>query len=114
LFCKGTVIFREFEPGKMGYIVNKGQVRLVKLNPFLKEESTLAILGPGEIFGELALLGSSKRIATAIADTDDTELLMFDEQNFVAMLQNNPDFCMKILRICCKRIKEMDDRFELS
>jgi len=110
LFKKGTIIFREFEKGKVGYIIKKGRVRLVKLNPILHQESELTTLGEGEIFGELALLGSNQRIATAISDSDDTQLIVYDEENFQSMLYHDIDFAMKILRICCSRIKNMNEK----
>ncbi|MDD2717104.1 MAG: cyclic nucleotide-binding domain-containing protein [Candidatus Wallbacteria bacterium] len=111
LFKKGTIIFRELDAGRFGYIIQKGRVKLVKLNPFLKEETTLALLGPGEIFGELSLLSGQKRIATAVSDAEDTQLLMFDEENFESLLTHDLQFCLKIMKISCMRIKEMDEKF---
>jgi len=110
LFKKGTIIFREFEKGKIGFVIKRGSVRLVKLNPILHQETELAVLGVGEIFGELSLLGSHQRIATAISDSDDTELIIYDEERFQNMIYHDIDFAMKVLKICCSRIKNMNEK----
>lgn len=109
-FRKGTIIFQEGDKGKTGYVIKSGKVRLVKLNRVQKKETEIAVLEPGEIFGELALIQPGDRTATAISDCDSTELIAFDEKNFNHMLYNDHDFCLKILRICCQRIKDMNEK----
>ncbi|MDD5089835.1 MAG: cyclic nucleotide-binding domain-containing protein [Candidatus Wallbacteria bacterium] len=109
-FKKNAIIFRESDKGKSGYIIKSGQVKLVRMNRVQKKETILAVLSVGEMFGELALLGDNTRIATALSDDDDTELISFDEKNFYHMIYNDIDFCLKIMKICCQRIKEMNDK----
>ncbi|KAB2838287.1 cyclic nucleotide-binding domain-containing protein, partial [bacterium] len=67
-FSLGTEIFREGQPGHLAYLVEDGLVEIDraidgKRVPFLK-------VGPGEIFGEMAVIDGSERMATAVAATD--------------------------------------------
>jgi CRP-like cAMP-binding protein len=66
------VIFRNGEPGDCCYIVLNGAVRISKFLPHIGEEA-LAVLKPGDYFGEMALIDSSPRSAGAIAN-DDTDV----------------------------------------
>ncbi|MBN1838306.1 MAG: cyclic nucleotide-binding domain-containing protein, partial [Spirochaetales bacterium] len=53
-FQQGDVIFCEYEPGDTFYMIQTGRVQIVKI--FEEIEKTIAILNPGEIFGEMAIL----------------------------------------------------------
>ena len=53
-FEKGEVIFCEYEPGDTFYLIQKGRVQIIKIMGEI--EKTVAILQPGEIFGEMAIL----------------------------------------------------------
>ena len=64
----GTVIFNKGDPGEEMYIVASGQVRIV--SDIEVEEEILAHLGPGGVFGEMALLTGSPRTAGALATMD--------------------------------------------
>ncbi len=71
----GDVVFHEGDDGKALYIVLEGSVKVVKkIGP---EDRTLAVLGPGSNFGELALIGHCCRFATAIAEKDSLLLIMY-------------------------------------
>ena len=68
----GEVLFEEGSVGDMAYIIERGEVEIIKLSQ--KREILLAKRGPGEVFGEIALLFDSPRTATVRARTD-TELI---------------------------------------
>ena len=69
-FIKGAPVFHEGEKGNALYIVKTGLVKVIKASKVGKEK-TLAILRPGDSFGEMAILTSEGRSATveALADT---------------------------------------------
>lgn len=69
----GQLIIREGDPGRSFYVIVEGKVRIYKLGPDDKE-ITLAHLGEGAFFGEMALLSGAPRTANVIAE-DDTEIL---------------------------------------
>ena len=64
-FPEGHVLFREGEAGAVMYVVQRGRVRIARQLP--SGERTLAVLGPGEFFGEMAILNHKPRTATGTA-----------------------------------------------
>jgi CRP-like cAMP-binding protein len=107
-FKAGAMIFSEFEPGDNFYLIQSGRVHLVKLIGEI--EKTLDIIGPPEMFGEMAILENSPRSATAIA-LDEVKVLEFNARNFEVLLLGNPQIAMRILRMFCKRIYDAKRRF---
>ncbi|HTP59854.1 MAG TPA: cyclic nucleotide-binding domain-containing protein, partial [Spirochaetia bacterium] len=64
-YADGQMVFCEHEPGKELYIVKSGKVEILKVTP--PEEMILSILREGDIFGELSIVTSKPRNATAVA-----------------------------------------------
>jgi CRP-like cAMP-binding protein len=63
----GTVLVREGEPGKEMYVIQSGKVRISK--KVREVEKVLAVLGPGEFFGEMAIISNKPRNASATVMT---------------------------------------------
>ena len=95
-FKQGDIIFSEFELGDTFYFIQSGRVQLVKLVGDI--ERTLDILQPSEMFGEMAILESSPRSATALA-LDEVKVLEFNSQNFEVLLLGNPQIALKLLKM---------------
>jgi CRP-like cAMP-binding protein len=74
-YTAGDIIFHEGESGKAVYVVLDGSVKIIKKSN--AESKTLAVLGPGSDFGELALIGQCSRFATAVAEKDSLLLIMY-------------------------------------
>ncbi|MDR2149524.1 MAG: Crp/Fnr family transcriptional regulator [Spirochaetaceae bacterium] len=107
VFQEGQIIFSEFEPGDTFYLVQSGQVRLIKLIGGI--EKILDILQPSDVFGEMAILENSPRSATAIA-VDTVTVLEFNRQNFEILMQGNPQIAIKLLKTFVKRIYDQKKR----
>ncbi|MDR3342390.1 MAG: Crp/Fnr family transcriptional regulator [Treponema sp.] len=107
-FQADEMIFSEFEPGDTFYLIQSGQVKLVKIIGNI--EKTLDVLQPSEMFGEMAILENSPRSATAIA-VDTVKVLEFNRQNFEILMLGNPSIAMKLLRLLAKRIYDSKRRF---
>jgi CRP-like cAMP-binding protein len=107
-FKAGEMIFSEFEPGDNFYLIQSGRVHLVKIIGEI--EKTLDIIGPPEMFGEMAILENSPRSATAIA-LDEVKVLEFNARNFEVLLLGNPQIALRLLRMFCKRIYDAKRRF---
>jgi CRP-like cAMP-binding protein len=107
-FKPGEIIFSEFEPGDTFYLIQSGRVHLVKVIGEI--EKTLDIIGPSDMFGEMAILENSPRSATAIA-LDRVTVLEFTAQNFEVLLLGNPQIALRLLRMFCKRIYDAKRRF---
>jgi CRP/FNR family transcriptional regulator, cyclic AMP receptor protein len=93
----GQVIFSEGDPGNEMYGIIEGQVELKTTT------RSIATLGPDEVFGEMAVIDSSPRMATAVA-TEDTVLAMIDKRRFLFLVQETPMFALQVM-------SSMADRF---
>ncbi|BBM89580.1 hypothetical protein COTS27_01285 [Spirochaetota bacterium] len=98
---QGEIIFCEFEPGETLFFLQEGQVRLIKI--LNNKEKTLAIIRPGDIFGEMSILEKQPRSATAIAETD-VKLLELNKESFLLLVKNQPALGIKLLKIFAARI----------
>ncbi len=86
----GTIICEQGQPGTELYLVIAGTIEIVK------NGHTIATLGPGSSFGEMAMLDEPMRSATAIA-AEDCELMVIPRDAFFAMLRGNSLLAVKIL-----------------
>ncbi len=106
----GQVIIAEFEPGDCFYLIQSGNVQLVKcVNGASKN---LDILKPGEFFGEMAILDKSPRSATCMA-AGRVECLEFNKENFEILITGNPQIALILLKLFCKRIYDQKRRFRI-
>jgi CRP/FNR family transcriptional regulator, cyclic AMP receptor protein len=91
----GQLLFQTGEPGESLYIVRSGEIEL-----FIKDTAgqkiVLNVVRSGEMFGELSLLDSGPRSATATALTE-TELLVLDRDDLLLLFQKKPDAALHML-----------------
>jgi CRP/FNR family cyclic AMP-dependent transcriptional regulator len=97
-FRAGDVIFKQGDPGTEFFVIRSGKVRVTLGN------RTLQVLGPSEIFGEMALVDAEPRSATAIAETDCT-LVPVDEKQFLFMTSEAPYFALSLMRVLVQRLR---------
>jgi CRP-like cAMP-binding protein len=86
---EGETIFGEGDSGDSLYMIIAGQVEVLKR--FGQEERAVGVLGPGEYFGEMALLGRDPRSATARALTS-LDVLVLPASDFSALAGSLPEF----------------------
>jgi CRP/FNR family transcriptional regulator len=101
VFQKDSVIFCEFEPGKELYIIREGKVKIIKSDK--NAEMMLALLGEGDIFGELAIISDKPRNATAISYTR-CRLTPVNRETLVLLMNRSPDVVNRIFASLCQRI----------
>ena len=70
---------------------------------------TLNTLNPGEMFGEMALIGDEPRSATAVAVTD-SKLLPVDEERFLFLVEQTPYFALYVMRVLADRLRSTSSR----
>lgn len=104
VYQKSDVIFEEQSTGNEMYILRSGKVRLV-LGGVTQGADVGCIAQPGEFFGEMALIDSSPRSASAIAVEDNTELEVLDREGFLKMIQEHPQFALDLMSELCKRVR---------
>jgi HEAT repeat protein len=95
----GEAIIHEGEPGDTLYAVLHGSVRVERGGRLL------ARLGPGECFGELAIIDQEPRSATVIAE-EGTTLLAIAQEDFHELLADHPDLATSVLRVISRRLRE--------
>jgi len=98
---KGSLIFRQGDAGDQMFLIGDGRVRLfLETEGYQKE---FAVLGAGEFFGELSLLGDAPRTATAEA-VEDTILLPISRNVFAMLVQDDLDTVFRMMRIQGERL----------
>ena len=106
-FAAGETIFTEGSTGREMYVVLEGSVNIRVGN------KTLDVTGPGGVFGEMALIDSSTRSATAIAK-DDCTLAIVDERQFLRMAERTPLFTLNVMQILAGRLRRMNSMLQLD
>lgn len=106
---KGTVLFKEGDPGKEMYVVQSGKVSIAKT--VRDVEKVLATLGPGEFFGEMAIIANKPRNATAIV-AEDARLLVIDPRTFESMIRGNAEIAVRMIKKLADRLSEADTQIE--
>lgn len=105
-FASGRQIFAKGSPGRSMMAILAGSVRISAPSP-AGHDIVLAILNPGEIFGEIAVLDGQDRTADATAVAD-SYLLVLDHRDFVPFLERRADLCILFLRLLCQRLRLTD------
>jgi CRP-like cAMP-binding protein len=108
-FPKGTVLFREGETGKEMFVLQSGRVVITKT--VRDTEKTLAVLGPGEFFGEMALISNKPRNATAVVE-EASRLLVIDPKTFEGMVRGNSEIAVRMIKKLAERLGEADAQIE--
>ncbi len=108
LYSAGEVIFREGDPADECYLVDLGTVRITRYSPHERRTLTLSTFGPGDLFGELALVDEQPRSATATATTN-VEVVVIRRQDFRAQIERDPARAHELLQIFAERIRRTDE-----
>ena len=109
-FKRGEMIFRKDDPGTHLYMVLDGAVKIALPGEF-GQEALVAIMRPGEFFGELALFDRSPRSASATA-LEDTRAALLAGDDFLAYLESHPASFRVVLETLARTIRRLSDRVE--
>ena len=100
---KDTVVFFENEEGDFFFMILEGRIKVTILGDDGREV-ILSVLGPGDFFGEMALLDNEPRSATAIA-IEETELLSLHRTDFQTALADNKSITVALIRSLSARLR---------
>jgi uncharacterized membrane protein len=103
----GDTLFKVGEPGESLYVVQSGEIELF-IRDTAGQRIPLAIVGSGEVFGELALLDRSPRTATAVALTG-TVLLELDRNDLLLLFRTSPDAALRLLAAMGRMTRKADE-----
>ncbi len=113
IFEAGEVIVNEGDEGDEAYIIYSGQAEVYRALGAGKVVS-LSFLGPGEIFGEMALFGDGFRIASVKA-IDETIVGVIKKERLYEIIRQFPDIAIEMLRVQTQRFSRAQNRLmELS
>jgi CRP/FNR family cyclic AMP-dependent transcriptional regulator len=102
----GETIFQAYDMGSEMYVVLEGEVDL-RIG-----DRIIETIGPGEPFGEMALIDQAPRTATATAKTA-CRLAVIPEKRFLFMVAQTPHFALQIMKVMADRLRKMNARAEL-
>ncbi|MDR1799778.1 MAG: Crp/Fnr family transcriptional regulator [Bifidobacteriaceae bacterium] len=104
---KGQILFREGDEGEKFYLIQTGRVKLGRSSPDGRE-NLLAILGAGEMLGEVTLFDPGPRTATATAVVP-TDLLELSHGSMVEWLDRHPEAAKLILAALANRLRRTNE-----
>lgn len=105
-FGAGQVIFHLGDPGGLLYIISRGKIK-ISYTTTEGQEVVLAILGPGDFFGELALLDDTPRSATA-ETLGPAETWTLHRDDFIHYITENPAFALHVLQTLAQHIRRLN------
>jgi CRP-like cAMP-binding protein len=106
----GDVLFREGESGDIMFVIQSGAIRIEKR--ISGEDKVLAILGPGEFLGEMAILNGRPRTATATV-IEATRCLLIEAKTLESMLARNAEIALRLIKKLAKRLDSADSLVEI-
>ena len=101
-FAAGQEIFREGRPGAEMFIIEDGEVEISRLHG--ASEKRLSTLGPGDFFGEMAIVGEGRRNATVTAASP-VELIVLFGTEFRSLEEEHPDAAERIRQKLAERLE---------
>lgn len=108
--ARHETLFQKGDPGDALYAVRRGQIRIATGTDDGRSV-TLNLLGPGDVFGEIALLDGRPRTAEAVA-LEATELFVIERRDFLGLLARDAAMALRIIGLLCERLRWMGERME--
>ena len=100
-FDAGETVFLEHDIGREMFVVVSGRVDVLTYGKVLE------LVGPGGLFGEMALIDEGPRSAAALA-AEPSEVVVIDEKMFAALVREEPGFAIAVMRVLTKRLRRRD------
>lgn len=108
-FAAGELIFKAGDAGDGFYIVDRGRVQISAVVGN-GQSRVLAMIGPGDYFGEMALLDEAPRSATATAEID-TEAHFLPRSELLGILEKRPQFALNLIREFSLRMRALNQKY---
>ena len=107
---RGATIVSKGDPGNSLIAVISGTVKISVSSPDGRS-AILNLIGPGETFGEIAVLDGLARTADATANTN-CEIYVIDRRDFLPFVRSHPALAMKLIELLCTRLRWTSDQVE--
>lgn len=102
-FREGEAIFQQGDPGQMLYLVESGQVRIY-VQDEEGQETSVTLCGPGDMFGELAVIDGLPRSASAVA-MDRTVVHILSRDRFREHMRRSPQLALNFMKTLSVRVR---------
>jgi len=109
-FAAGELVFRDGDSAGEAFLLQEGRVRLLKRVGAM--ERSLRVLGPGDLFGESALVPGTPHNSTAVALSAGSALVL-DQETFQHVLTGNPSVGSRVLQQLIRRLRDAEDQIEI-
>lgn len=106
VYATGETIFREGEAGSRAYVIQRGQVDIIK--KIKDEKVTVGTVGPGGIFGEMALIDDEPRMASAVV-SDYCVCIIITSVMFQKKMNGLDPFLSGVLRVLVENIRSIQN-----
>jgi CRP/FNR family cyclic AMP-dependent transcriptional regulator len=107
---RGATLFSKGDPGNSLFAVISGTVKMSISSPDGRS-AIFNLIGPGEIFGEIAVLDGQSRTADATANTN-CEIFVIDRREFLPFVRSHPELAMKFIELLCAKLRWTSDQVE--
>jgi CRP/FNR family cyclic AMP-dependent transcriptional regulator len=108
-FNAGETVFAIGSPGDQMMALLSGTIR-ISVSSSRGKELLLAVIQPGEVFGELAVLDGKERSANAVAETACTVAIL-DRRDVLSFFERNPSAWLSLVKVLCQRLRHTDQVF---
>lgn len=106
-FSRGQVVFTEGEPGDTLFIITTGKVKIGRKTADGRE-SLITLMGPSDMFGELAIFDPGPRTSTVTALTD-VQAVTMDRNALRSWIADEPEIAEQLLRVLARRLRRTND-----
>lgn len=105
---RGDILFEEGDPPDALYVVLKGRIAIAIANPIDRRESVVALMEPGDLFGDLGLIDDRPRSAMARA-LEPSAVLQIPFEPVLKMFDEHPKMLWNVTRMLAQRLRAMDE-----
>jgi CRP/FNR family transcriptional regulator, cyclic AMP receptor protein len=109
-FRAGEIVFHRDDPGQVLYVIRTGKVKIY-ITSQDGQEVSLAVFGPGDYFGELALLDGQPRSASAVA-IEAVEAFALQRTDFINAVMRHPRIAIQVMNVLSHRLRQTDAMIE--
>lgn len=100
-FAAGEKVFLQDDDAVCLYVVRTGKVQVITYGTVLEN------VGPGGVFGEMAMIDGAPRSAAAMA-AEPTQVMAIDRETFLFLIQRDPEFALRIMQVLTNRLRRMN------
>jgi CRP/FNR family transcriptional regulator, cyclic AMP receptor protein len=108
-FARNEVVFHRDDPGDCVHLIQRGRFAVRVMTP-LGDTATIAVRGPGESFGEMALVAEQPRRAATVAALEEAETIAVYRDDFAYVRKRHPEIDTMLFRFLTNEVRVLNER----